>query len=462
MLKHKCQNLAEKYKKIIDLFNKDLLILRYLIALILVIQMLTTGSCKKEEPYSAPTVQIISPEPYQTIHLPAFMHLQLNVASGLDLKYIKVGVDDENIQPLFEPKFFYPEGKTAEIDDEMFLGSIPPEKSGPFYLHISVDDHIETNHFYQQIQLSNTIPQQVIGLYLMTRPTINRTRIDYYNLTLNKQLIDEIKGEYLDAEEYSRESLFYVATSNQSSIIAYQFDDEQQPGFKWQHFPELPYAEITDLYMFENTLFAGSANGTIDGLNHLTGIKTLSTDIAMDSIPKKIGVSQNHIIGDFHSRKNYTNAFQSFYYNTGYFIKRKDIYYSVVDFYPYSDGDSFYFFGTTPVNGLFGRYHIPTNSTFQMEEFDKGVITHTCQVSESEYVLCTGKDIYQFNVDNGKLIQLKALSDTATDLTIDKVTKNVYVALPDKLQVYSYPSMELLNAISSDIPIKGIRLRYVY
>lgn len=444
------------------MFTLQLHILRYFYSVILIILTLFTGSCKKEEPYSAPVVNIISPELHETIGLPGVMHVQVRVSSTRVLTSIKISVDDENIQPLFEPKFFYPEDKTAEIDHNMPLGLISPDKNEPFYLHVSVNDGVETNHYYQNIKLLNTTPQQVIGIYLMTRPSINKTRIEYYNLTLNKQLIDEISGEYLDAEEFSRDNLFYVATSKPSSVIAYQFDEEDQPWFKWQHFPELPYAEITDLHMYENTLFAGSANGTIDGLNHLTGIKKISTDIAQDSVPRKVGVSLNYIIGDFYSRKNNVNALQSFYHITGYFIQRNWIYYSVVDFYPLSDEDSFYLFGATPVNGLFARYHIPTNTTFQLVELNKGVITHTRQVSKNEYIICTGNEIHRFKAAEVDLTTLTSLTDSIADITYDRVNKNLYVALADEFRVYSYPSMDLQKTVSSDFPIKGIRLRYNY
>jgi hypothetical protein len=424
--------------------------------------LLFAASCKKEDDYTAPVINIISPEYDETTEVPGNMHVVVRIISERALQNVRISVDDQNIQPIYEPKSFSPEEKVVELDFNYFLGSVPPGKEKPFYLHVSVDDGTEINHEYQRVKLANTIPQQVIGYYLYTRPSIGKTRIDYYDFAKEWIPVDEVNGEYVDGASYSKESICYVATSNQSVINAYRLEEEDLFFLKWQHFPELPFAEITDLYVTDDLLYAGTGNGIIDGLDPQTGTKKLSTDIAQDSVPGRIGASPFHIVGDFYSRKDNVNAIQSFFQASGVFIQRRGIYYSVIDFYPYSDGDSFYLFGTTPTIGLFARYHVPTNMTFQLDEFNTGAITHSCRVSENEYIFAAGSGLHKYIADEAKLTSLINLDENIVDMVFDDSGRNLYLALANEVRIYTYPDMVLVNNYLSEYPIKGLRIRFYY
>ena len=113
------------------MFRYQLLDLRYLIVHIVVLLLLFASSCNKDEPYTSPVINILTPQPYETIELPGAMQVQLRVVSNYELKYVKVSVDDANIQPIFEPSFFYPEARIAELDFSMNLGQVPPGKTKP-------------------------------------------------------------------------------------------------------------------------------------------------------------------------------------------------------------------------------------------------------------------------------------------------------------------------------------------
>lgn len=436
--------------------------MRYFFSCISIILILLQAGCRKEEPVAEPLVNILSPLPYQTVHLPGILSFEVRVVSKKEIEYVRISVDDRQLQHLFKPQFYYPGEQTVEIEDGIGLGLLPAGSQGPFYFHVAVHDGTSTHHQYTEIDLVNTVSQQVIGFYLLSRPGVNRTQVEYYDLDFSSLLIDEITGDFIDAGVYDQERCLYVTTANQSVLSAYQFDEEGQPGLKWQHFPELPYAEINDLYLDQNMLFAASANGTIDGFDLLTGVKKVSTDIAMDSLPLRIGASAKHIIGDFYSRKAYKNALQSFHRETGYFIGRMDIYFSVLDFYAAADEDSFYLFGNTPSNGLFARYHVPTNATFQLVEFTAGVITGSERLSQNEYIVCTSDQIYRFTIEDGQLTLLKDLPATALDIALDGLTDRLYIVYDQSIVIYAYPSMVILEQHDTDHPLKALRLRRLY
>jgi hypothetical protein len=436
--------------------------LRYLIIISIALSCLLIYGCKKEEPYNEPLVNVLEPAPYQTIEVPGTLAVKIRIVSERTIESVRISVDDHSITAIYPPEYFSPAVKEVEIDENLPLGVLPEDKSKPFYFHVAVDDGIETNHHYVEVILKNTLVKKVIGYYLLSRPSINKTRVEYLTIDAEMQLIDEINGEYVDAASYSGDAMVYVATENQAAIRAYQFDEEEVPEAKWEHFPALPFPEITDLYLFNNLLYAGTGNSTIDGFDHLTGVKKSSTDIALDSVPQRIGVSTNHIIGDFYSRKEFSNALQSFFFETGYFIQRKGMYYRVIDFYPAADGDSFYHFGTSPAYGFFSRYHIPTNSLFERKEFSEGPFTHSAWISESEYLVASPDKLYRYRFDIGKLQLLASFPDTIRDLIYDDYGKHIYVVLNDRVHIFNDNTMEETNTISSTKPLHALRLRYNY
>jgi hypothetical protein len=412
--------------------------------------------------YTKPQVNIILPKPYQTIETPGTVKVQFRVYSGNALSYIRVSLDDQDLQPMLEPAIFYPDGNTAEIDYNMQLGVVNPDPSAAYYLHIVVNDHVETNNYFQEVTLYNGLTQQVTGFYLMSSPAIQTTRIAYFDTNFEELLVAEVSGDFRDAAVISHEHMIFLATAEPSAIYAYRIDDEGEPALVWQRFPELPFPAFTDLQLFNNVLYSGTANGTIDGFNYLSGAKVFSTAIAFDSVPAKIGVSDDFVIGDFHPRSFGNNAIQSFFQSTGYFVQRRAVFYSVQDFYPLRDGNTFQFFGNTQANGLFAAFHVPGNTVSQLVEFPEGAITQSSRFSENEFIVSTGYDIYRFVTSEKQLEPLLSITDSITDMATDQAERNIYITTDSTLKVFAYPDMELLINYKSEIPVTGVRLRYAY
>lgn len=415
-------------------------------------------SCKKDEPYQKPVVRIISPVVNEIVNTPGNMGVKLSVDSRNMIKYIRVNIDNDQQVPLFTPMFLYPDSTSALIDEEMFLGSLQHNETEPFYLHIAVDDGVNLNHYYQPIRV-NPADMQYRGFYMITRPSVNRTEVKYYNTTLQYFSFAMIDGEYIDSEISANNDMLYVATHIPARLTAFEFEDQY---LKWTKEPEMPYPEYIDLYYDVNFLFSATGSGRIVKYRALSGNQQAITTQLKDSVAMKICADGEYIIGDFKARTGPGKSWVVFYQETGIPFQKYQAGNSVVDFYPVSEGDGFYVFGNTGEHGEFVKYQVTGNYISARININYGLIGHTCRIDEQTFLISIGRDIYRFSTIVQYPFKLLVLSEDIVDMKYDPADDQLFVASGDDVKLYAYPGMQFLSSIPSQNPVKAINLRYGY
>lgn len=420
--------------------------------------ILVFGSCVKEEIIPPPTVEIISPADNELVYLPGELHLHLRLESINSIKFIQVSIENYAQVAVFEPKQYFPDEETVEINEFISYSLLPQGQHPPYYLHLRVIDASGTNNFFREIKLSNP-DLKYFGFYLATRPSVNKTEVFFYDEELNETSFITVDGELNETEVSDYQDMFYLTTRNPGKLLAYQFEDQRQV---WEVLPDLPDPEFTDLHFNNNYLFAGTANGRIKSFFVTTGNPGVMAKRLSDSVPHSIATSNGYIIGDYTSKKGKSNSLAVFYRTTGILYQKKPLNFDVVDIYFEKYGFGFLVFGNSGDKGIQVLYQPANNSIPETFDFDEGIIRQTIQFNQDKFFLNIDQKIFLFNsVDKNNKLLLN-FSEDLVDIAFDDITSNLFIAFSDRVEIYAYPGMQKIASQPAPYPVKSIELRRAY
>lgn len=384
------------------------------------------------------------------------MLVELKVNAQHEIKFIRTNIENSNYVPIFTPGFYYPENGDVEIAFTIDMDNISENDSPPFYLHIAVDDGIKLTHEYLEINLINA-PLKYLGLNLITYS--DQTRVVLYDSLHVEIKTINLNGTYVNSDISTADQLFFLTTAAPAKLYAF---DQKELELKWFNVPEMPFPYYTDLYEDGNYLFAGFGNERIAAFDGISGIQKIGTQILVDSIPIKIGASNSYFVGYFEKRTSEKKAMVSFYLASGATYKKLETYISVVDFYPADESDVLSVFGNKNDKGILTSFSIDENMFGDMIEISEGLITNSCFIDQNLFLISIENRVYEI-VHNTNYIDLKfELPDDLIDIQYDPVNRIVYAAQSDGIYLYRYPDYANLGFISSEDPVKAIRLYYGY
>ena len=428
------------------------------IILLFVLVACSIGSCNKSGSYSPPVINILAPAENEAVQLPGFVEVQVSVAGEQTLKYVRISIDNDQLTPMFTSKFFYPDSNLVVINYDFQLDQIPHGQSGPFYLHIAVDDGIEINHEYRKVKLNNA-DMVYKGFYLFSQPMPNRIQIDYYDTDARNQYFEMLDGDYVDSDVSAKQDMVYISTNKPSALFAFEFNDQ---NLQWAKEPLNPYPEYTDLLHEGSNLYSATGNGQISNLSDVSGFVKVITPVLPDSVPAKIGVCEDFFIGDFWVRNKPARSWVIFYKVTGQIFHRNSSDIQVIDFYAIGRSNGFSVLGNKDAKGIYLKYLIEEQSTSDSFVFTDGEISNTYKMNENEFLVAIDRHLYVFNVADKSTKVIHEFSSEIVAINFDSINSNLFVALENTLEIFAYPSMIELNAIHTQHPIKGLELRFAY
>lgn len=416
------------------------------------------GGCSKEEVIPPPVVEIISPSENEPIYLPGEIHFHVVLKSSSSIKFIQVNIENYTQVPVFEPKQYFPDQQTVEIDESLSFNLLPQGQHPPYFLHLRVIDGSGTNNFYQEINLSNP-DLKYLGFYLTTRPSVNKTEVFFYDENLNESSFLAVDGEVQETEVSTYQDMFYLTTVNPAKLKAYAFEDQY---LAWEVLPDLPNPEFTDLHFTENYLFAGTANGRIKSFFVTTGNPGVMAKRLSDSIPLSVSTSNGYIIGNYFSKKGNNYTLAVFYRATGILFQKRPLNFDVVDLYFEKYGFGFLVFGNNGQKGTMALYQPLNNSIPESFDIDEGIILRTEQFDQDRFFLNIDKNVFLFNSVDKSNKKLLSFEDDIVDFVFDDIKNNLFVAFSDRVEIYSYPGMEKIATQMATFPVKTIELRRAY
>ena len=415
-------------------------------------------SCNKTVTYSPPTIDIVSPLENSFFQLPGFIEVQVYVASNHKLSYVRISLDNEQLTPISTSKFFYPDSNLVVINYDFQLDQIPHGQSGPFYLHIAVDDGIEINHEFREVKLNNA-DMVYKGFYLFSQPMPNRIQIDYYDTDARNQYFEMLDGDYVDSDVSAKQDMVYISTNKPSALFAFEFNDQ---NLQWAKEPLNPYPEFLDLLHAGSSLYSATGNGQVSNLSDVSGFVKVITPVLPDSVPAKIGVCEDFFIGDFWVRNKPGRSWVVFYKITGQIFHRHSSDIQVIDFYPIGQSNGFSVLGNKDAKGIYLKYLVEEKLISDSFVFADGEISNTYKMNENEFLVAIDRHLYVFNVTDKSTKVIHEFSSEIVAINFDPINNNLFVVLENTLEIFSYPSMIELNAIHTQHSIKGLELRFAY
>lgn len=440
------------------LFYKGFLIRKMSLILLFGALFFILGGCIKEEVVPPPIVEIISPSENELIYLPGELHLHLRLKSSNSIKFIQVSIKNYAQVAVFEPKQYFPDEQTVEINEYLNFSLLPQGQHPPYYLHLRVIDASGTNNFFREINLSNP-DLKYLGFYLATRPSVNKTEVFFYDEDLNETSFVTVDGELDETEVSTYQDMFYLTTRNPGTLKAYHFEDQE---LVWEVLPDLPNPEFTGLHFRDNYLFAGTANGRIKSFFATSGNPGVIAKRLSDSVPQSVSTSNGYIIGDYLSKKQNGNALAVFYRTTGIIFQKKPLNFDVVDIYFEKYGFGFLVFGNSGDKGIQILYQPLNNSFGESFEFAEGLIQRTIQFNQDKFFLNIDQKVFLFNSIDQSNKFLLSFNEDIVDFVFDDITSNLFIAFSDRVEIYSYPDMQKIASQKAPYPVKSIELRRAY
>lgn len=427
----------------------------HIITLILII-VFFFDTCKKKEEYIAPVIEILSPTVNSTYNLPGKMFVEMSVNSERDIKFIRASIDNSDLSPIFGTSFFYPEVKNTQLAFSLDMNIIPITSTPPNYLHIAVDDGVKLSHEYLEIVLKSA-PLHYKGFNLITYSDATQIFL-YDSINIEKKSIT-INGNYKDAETSIKDQMVFLATSVPGKLYAFKQD---QLEVKWVQEPEMPFPYYTDIVDDGVYLFVGFGNERIAAFDGFSGFQKIGTSILVDSVPEKIGIAESFFVGDFSRRNSQKRALVSFYRATGAVFQKMETDISVVDFYTTNKTDKLEIVGNRNGRGVFTGFNIVENRLDETILINEGQISSSCKTLNNTYLISIDNKIYEWSGNSSFIDHKLTLTDNVVDLQFEFENYKIFVATQSGIEIYGYPSFQQLDAISSDYPVKAVRLNYGY
>jgi hypothetical protein len=414
-------------------------------------------SCKKQDYQQDTQIKVILPTENSFYSLPDTIHAEIFISVDKQPDYIRICVCDAMLTPVFTPVYFYPESLQTNLVFDYILENVDVANQGQLYFQVTVATETVTNSF-TKIQFESQ-PLRYTGFYLFTRPTVNETNLKFVGTDLNIKLIASIGGNYETSAISSVHGMVYFLAKTPDRLYANQYGEEP---FSWINLPTGDFPEFTSLCADGNKVYSGYGNGKIGEFADVSGQQLVSTPVMADSVPEKLIVTENYIVGDFMIKNKPSRSLSVFYKSTGARFQRAVHYTEVVDFYTEKKEKELLVFGNEDGKAVASQYFFEGNYFSNALVIADEIVAATCRVGELVFLYNTSKAV--FSIDLKTLIkkELVALNDEIISIKFDETEQVVFIATANYVYFYAYPSMLMLDSFYSTEPIKGIELRYAY
>ncbi len=415
-------------------------------------------SCRKKEEFNPVDVALISPEENSLLKLPDTLMVKFTITTDRKVDLASVTIVNKNYTPLFGTKYIDDPPTDELISKLMVISALQHTEDIPYYILISVRCGEETEHNYFNIRLTNR-PLSYKGFYAFVKSSVHETSIDFYDQEMEKNSFAATGGDYVDSDISGFYGKLFLATGTPEKLITFDLFD-QQPV--WEAEPLMPYPVFTDLCAKDSRIYAATGNGQISGYAGLNGQLQFVAERQQDSVPGKVIVLDEYLIGYYRSRLNARKSLVSFYMATGVKKHQYPVDFEVVSFFEHEEPDKSYVFGNSDGEGIVAVFIPHENHLGEEYKFGFGSVDAVCRTDDEEFVILSGRRLYAYDESMHQERLLKTVEDSAFCVKYEEVWSRLYVLFQNKLLVYSYPAMNEIHGTDFDLPLKGIEFYYRY
>ena len=418
----------------------------------------TFASCRKTDDVPLVHIALISPDENTLWRLPDTVSISFKITGDQAPDHVTVRIVNRNYIPLFGEKHIDAPEMGVELSETMVLHALHDTDEAPYYILISASVHEEYQNNYFPVKLTNK-PLAYQGVYLFTKASVNQTALTFYKSGMEPVSFARVSGNFIASDISDYYQKLYLITDIPARLRAFSLTDQQQV---WETEPLLPYPVYTDVKTDADRIYAGMGNGQITAYSGLTGQPKLVAERLTDSIPEKIAVLDEFVVGYYRSRINGYRSLVSFYKVSGVKKHRYPIDFELVTFLAHEDPANVVVVGNRDNEGLFTVFDPYKNSFEETVQPGVGSIETACAAWEGAYLFATADKLYMYQYDEHQEKLLKELNDIPIAIMYEHVSGTVFVAYSGALVLYEYPQMMEIARIEPENEIKGLALFYRY
>lgn len=431
---------------------------RAFVFLLFVITLFGLSSCQKSEQLTEADIELISPSRNTLIYLPDTLQIKFKIKSEDEIESVDISIVNSNYISLFGTNTVSVRQYGEEIETIILLEPLQNFDDAPYYIRITARFPNGKSNFYFNIQLANK-SLAYKGFFLFLRPGINQTHVNFYDQNMNDTDYFSCSGEYLDSEISSFYQTFHLLTEIPASLKSYAIDNQQ---VNWEKVPDFPNPKFTEIQIYEDIVYAGMESGKIVGYAQLSGQQKLITEVLVDSIPGKIHVLDDFIIGDYQSRLNGERTLVTFYKITGEKKQRHPIDIQIVSFVKLEDPNKVLIIGNENNRGVLGLYNAVDNIFDDLQQIEEGTIKDVYELDNGAILLLIENMIYLHHYKQNITTEIISFQELPDKVYFEPLLQQLVVQFEMKLSFFNYPEMSETSTIDFSKTLKEVQFYYQY
>lgn len=421
-------------------------------SIILIFGVVILFSCKKESTNQLPIIEVVSPVQNQQFNSPDSIPVVATIQDDKGLKVIKINVTDENFIAIQSPEYIFPSSNSYTVNMKFYVdGTV--YNSGNYYLQIRAEDETDYRNAYIPIYI-NASPTEFEQALVITQKS--SSVLGLYGFTLNQSptQLYTFNGDYTSSEINSKGKQLYISGAIQLNLLAFNLDNL---NIDWQleQVPFQPMHNINCLY-FDEYLFSTFFSDYIYAYDASSAI-VFNSDVEETESPAVIWRHNNYVLADFQRTNNGQTFIKTMFTLTGLEKQRLLTNYEVVGFHTQQD-ENVLITANDETQGRVILYDISQNLSTEIVALNAKIkCSETAE--NGEVVIGSEGGLFYFNPLQWAVISVNG-SLSANKLSYDDLNNLLYVAVNNKVEIYTWPEMVNQKTLPFSDTILEIHLQF--
>lgn len=417
--------------------------------------LLWLSGCKTEDvsgPF--PSIVITMPFDNQAFKYLDTIFIEAEISHPQTIDFVRVSLIDKESSPVLPVLNFYPDNQTFTIKTSIILDNLLLE-SGQYSIQIKASADGAISNEWASINYSSA-PRKPESLIVLTKGQGNNYKIMD---VASGNLITErftYNGDFSGSAVCSRYQLFCIAGAVTSGLNAWDLTNNQ---LSWNvpavSSPPLPY--FTSIYTDNNEVYVSTRDAFISGYSEsgqsTFRSKQFSNGYFIASIRHKLWLT-----AVFEPFNAVLNELIIFNYPGGTVFNRLQFAGEMVSFAGYESDRILLFINNGSTSAAFS-YSFEQNMLLKMKDFPQGRILRVSMPDPQNAFLAMEDGVYWYRPQIASIVKVLP-TEGISDLIFDDISGKLFIATSKQVEVFDFPSFQLIHTYSFADEIVNIHLRY--
>ncbi len=387
-------------------------------------------SCHKDSDTNSPAITLVRPAQGAVYNVYDTIWISALISDESKLESVKVSLLDKDQKPILVPQMFTPSTSEYTLNTGIPIDDIHLE-TGTYSLQVKAFDGFNYTNAYKEI-LIREIPLKLKSVVLLSRGGIYSIDVSILSESGTWNKIFFLNGDYKASDICSFDQLVFTAGARSGNLNATSLP---AGPVVWQ-VPLLsspPYRYFEDMVYYRPLLYVANYNGAIYGYNR-DGIVVSSATILPDYFPEKLGIANNILLADMHSKTGNVNLLAAYYLATGSLMQSTNITMDVIAIESV-DNDNVLVFGNEGNLGKILEYTISQNMLRELKVFPDGKISGVARKDNQFFFISGEQAVHWYIRPTNTLVEFLPGKQNAL-IDFDRVSNRLYALSNHNLGIY--------------------------